>query len=75
MKLTAAELAYVRSKGPYITKKCDGCGKAPNQIHRYKGPKAEVHCSAPCRDFAFFGDRHEAKKKGTTGASAHCGGV
>jgi hypothetical protein len=31
MKLTAAELAYVRSQGFYISQKCDGCRKLLNQ--------------------------------------------
>ena len=35
MKLTAAELAFVRGMGLYVTEKCDGCGKLLNQIFRY----------------------------------------
>jgi hypothetical protein len=30
MKLFAAELAYIRSQGVYITEKCDACGKILN---------------------------------------------
>ena len=75
MKLTPAELAYVRAKGLYIADKCDGCGKLLNQTVRYTiTGKAEVYCSAVCRDFVFFGDRHEAKKQATPGECAYCGG-
>ena len=75
MKLTPAELAYVRSKGLYITQKCDGCGKLLNQTFRYTVTgKPEVYCSAACRDFVFFGDRHEARKRSTPKACAFCGG-
>ncbi len=35
MKLTPAELAYVRSLGLYITEKCNRCGKLLNQNVRY----------------------------------------
>jgi len=74
MKLTPAELAFVRSKGLYITEKCDGCGKALNQTFRYTiTRRPEVYCSATCRDFAFFGDRHEARKRTTPRNCAYCG--
>lgn len=66
MKLTPRELAYVRSKGLYITEKCAGCGKLLNQTVRYTIiGKPEVYCSAECRDFAFLGDRREVKKRAT----------
>jgi hypothetical protein len=35
MKITAAEVAYVRSQGLYVTEKCVGCGKighAPREM-------------------------------------------
>ncbi len=35
MKLTAAELTYLRSHGVYVTEKCDGCGKLLNRTVRY----------------------------------------
>ena len=35
MKLTSAELAYVRSQGLHLTEKCDGCGKLLNQALCY----------------------------------------
>ena len=75
MKLTAAELAYVRSQGLYITEKCDGCGKLLNQTVRYTiTRKPELYCTAACRDFAFFRNRHEAEKQATPGRCAYCGG-
>lgn len=75
MKLTANELAYVRSKGLYVTDKCDGCGKVLNQTLRYTiTRKPEVYCSAACRDFVFFGDRNEARKRSTPKVCAYCGG-
>ena len=68
MKLTASELAYVRSQGLYLTEKCDGCGKLLNQALRYTiTGKSEVYCSAVCRELAFFGDRREAKKHASPG--------
>jgi hypothetical protein len=73
MKLTDQELACVRSQGAYITEKCDGCAKPLNQATRYTiKDKPEVYCSAACRDFAFFGDRQEARKRSTPGKCAHC---
>jgi hypothetical protein len=75
MKLTAAELACVRSQGLYITRKCDGCGKLLNQTVQYTiTGRREVYCSGPCRDNDFLGDRHEAKKRSTPGKCAYCGG-
>lgn len=75
MKLTAAELAYVRSQGLRITEKCDACGKLLNQTIRFTiTGKPEVYCSPICRDNAFFGDRHEAKKRATPGRCTYCGG-
>ena len=75
MRLAAAELAYVRSQGLYITEKCDECGELLNQSVRYTiTGKPEVYCSAACRDSAFFGDRQEAKKDATPGKCRHCGG-
>ena len=75
MKLTAAELAIVRSHGLYVTEKCDGCGKLLNQSVRYTiTGKPEVYCSSNCRDLAFFGDRAEARKRATPRKCAYCGG-
>lgn len=74
MKLTAVELAHVRSQGLYITEKCVGCGKLLNQTIRYTiTGKVEVYCSAGCRDLTFFGDTREAKKRSTPGKCLHCG--
>ena len=74
MKLTAAEFALVRSQGLYITGKCDACGKLLNQTFRYTiTGKPEVYCSAGCRDFVFFGDTREAKKRSMPGKCLHCG--
>ena len=74
MKLTPAELAYVRSNGLYITEKCAGCGKLLNQTVRYTiTSKPEVYCSAECRDFAFFGDQREVKKRASPGKCVYCG--
>jgi hypothetical protein len=75
MKLTAAELAYVRSQGLHITEKCDGCEKLLNHTVRYTiAGRTEVYCSAVCRDLEFFGDRHEAAKHASPGVCAFCGG-
>jgi hypothetical protein len=73
MKLTATELAYVRTQGLYITDKCDGCGKLLNQTIRYTIlGKPEVYCSAGCRDLTFFGDTREATKHSTPGKCLYC---
>lgn len=57
MKLTAAELACVRSQGHYLSEKCDGCRKLLNQALRYTiAGKHELYCSAACRELAFFGE-------------------
>lgn len=75
MKLTAAELAYVRSQGLYITEKCDGCGKLLNQSVRYTVTgKPGIYCSVGCRDRAFFGDEREARKHSSPGRCAYCRG-
>jgi endogenous inhibitor of DNA gyrase (YacG/DUF329 family) len=74
MKLTAAELAYVRSQGLYITEKCDGCGKLLNQTVRYTiTGRPEVFCSAECRDKVFFADSAEAKKRPSSRVCLVCG--
>ena len=74
MKLSAAELAYVRSQGLYITEKCDGCGKLLNQTLRFTiAGEPELYCSGACRDLVFFGDRREARKHSTPGKCAYCG--
>jgi len=74
MKLTTAELAFVRGKGLHITEICDGCGKLLNQTFRYRiAGKPEAYCSAACRDLVFFGDRREARKHFTPGKCAYCG--
>jgi len=73
MKLTAAELAFVRSQDLYITEKCDGCGKLLNQTFRCTiTGKPEVYCTAECRDLVFFGDPREAKKHFTPGKCVYC---
>lgn len=75
MKLTAAELGCVRAQDLYITEKCDGCGTLLNQTVQYTiTGRPEVYCSPPCRDSAFFSDRHEAKKQARPGKCAYCGG-
>jgi len=74
MKLTAAELAFVRAQGLYVTEKCDGGGRLLNQTFRYTiAGKPEAYCSAACRDLVFFGDRREARKHSTPGKCAYCG--
>jgi Fe-S-cluster-containing dehydrogenase component len=74
MRLSAAELAYVRSQGLYITDKCDGCGKLLNQTFRYTiAGNPEVYCSAGCRDLAFFGDTREVKRRSAPGKCVFCG--
>jgi len=54
MKLTAAELACVRSQGLYITHKCDTCGKPLNQTLYYclHAGDDQRWCSAACQDEA-----------------------
>ena len=75
MELSTPELAYVRSQGLCVTEKCDGCGKLLNQTVQYTiAGRREVCCSPICRDNAFFGDRHEAKKRATPGRCTYCGG-
>ena len=74
MKLTAAELACVRSHGLYITAKCDKCGKLLNQTSRYTiAGKPEVYCSAGCRDLVFLGNPREAQKRSMPGKCLNCG--
>jgi len=76
MKLTATELAYVRTQGLFITDKCDGCGKLLNQTSRYTiSGKPEVYCSAGCHDLTFFGDTREAKRHSTPGRCSFCAGT
>jgi len=73
VKLTAVELAHVRSQGLYITEKCVGCGKLLNQGVRYTiAGKPEVYCSSGCRDLTFFGDTREVKKRSTPGKCVFC---
>ena len=72
MKLTSAELTYVRAKDLFITDKCDGCGKLLNQSYRYTiTRKPEVYCSALCRAEVFFAGRREGKKHATHGKCAY----
>ena len=76
MNLTAQELSYIQSQGLYVREKCDGCGAILNQSVRYTiAGKAEVYCSAKCRDAAFFEDRLERKKRSNPGRCANCGGL
>jgi hypothetical protein len=73
MELTTAESLLVRSLGLYVTEKCDGCAKLLNQTIRYTiTNKPEVYCSAECRDRAFFGDQHRARKHSSPGKCAYC---
>src|SRR5258708_26508840 len=73
MRLLAYELAFVRSRGLHITETCDGCGRLLNQAIRYTiTNKPLVYCSAECRDSAFFGDRHQARKYSSPGKCANC---
>ena len=75
MNLTAQELSYIQSQGLYVREKCDGCGAILNQSVRYTiAGKAEVYCSAKCRDAAFFEDQLERKKRSNPGRCANCGG-
>ena len=74
MKLTAAELACLRSQGVYIIEKCDGCGKLLNQTFRYTiAGELEAYCSAACRDLVFFGGLREARKHSAPGKCVYCG--
>jgi hypothetical protein len=74
MKLAAAEYAFVRSRGLYITEKCDACGKLLNQTLRYTvAGKPEVYCLAACRDLVLFGDPREAKKHCAPGKCVYGG--
>ena len=72
MKLSIAELAYVRSQGLYVTEKCDHCGKLLSQAARYVG-RPEAYCSAACRDLVFFRDKLEARKHSSPGKCVNCG--
>ncbi len=75
MNLTAQELTYVRDQGLYLKEKCDGCKAILNRSVRYTiAGKAEVYCSAKCRDAAFFEDQLERKKRSNPGRCANCGG-
>ncbi len=75
MNLTAHELSYVRSQGLYLKEKCDACEAILNQSVRYTiAGKAEVYCSAKCRDGVFFEDQLERKKRANPGRCANCGG-
>ncbi len=75
MRLNSEDLVRARGLGLYVTEKCDGCGNLLNRSIRYTiAGKLEVYCSAACRDLAFFGDRHEARKRTTPGKCTNCGG-
>jgi hypothetical protein len=75
MKLSAAEVAYIRSAGLYLTDRCNGCGKPFNQSFRYTiAGKPQVYCSAGCRDLVFFDDPREAKRHSRPGKCVYCGG-
>ncbi len=75
MNFTARELSYIQSQGLYVREKCDSCGAILNQSVRYTiAGKAEVFCSAKCRDAAFFEDQLERKKRANPGRCANCGG-
>ena len=69
MKLTPKEQIYVRGQGLYLTAKCDGCKTILNQSVRYTiAGKAEIFCSAKCRDGVFFEDQLERKKRAKPGS-------
>ncbi len=75
MTLTPQEQTYVRSQGLYLKEKCDGCKTILNQSVRYTiAGKAEVFCSANCRDRVFFEDQLDRKKRANPGRCANCGG-
>ena len=75
MNLTAQELSYVRDQGLYVREKCDSCKAILNRSVRYTiAEKAEVYCSAKCRDGVFFEDQLERKKRSNPGRCANCGG-
>ena len=75
MNLTAQELSYIRCQGLYLKEKCDACEAILNQSVRYTiAGKAEVYCSAKCRDGVFFEDQLERKKRANPGRCANCGG-
>ena len=64
MRLTDAELAYVRSLGLFITKRCDSCGKVLNQTFRYTMPdRPETWCSRSCQDKAMGWDGAVIERK------------
>jgi hypothetical protein len=74
VKLIPAELAYIRSKDLYITKKCDGCGKLLNQTVRWTiADKPQVYCSAECWHVALFEERREARTHSSPGKCGYCG--
>lgn len=83
MKLTDSEIERIRSRGLYITEKCDACGKILNQSHRYTwAGRAEVFCTAACRDKFNLGTKPDQIIQGTRcfrcqgrkspGASLYC---
>ncbi len=75
MTLTLQEQARVQFQGLYVREKCDGCGTILNQSVRYTiAGKAEVFCSANCRDRVFFEDQLDRKKRANPGRCANCGG-
>ena len=75
MKLSSEELAHARSKGIYITEKCDGCAKLLNQTARYTiSGRLESYCSALCRDTVFFTHVQQAKKHSSPGRCVYCHG-
>jgi hypothetical protein len=75
MKLTAAELAYVRSYGLFVLGKCDACQRLLNVSVQYTiAGRREIYCSSVCRDGVYFGNPREADKRGTPGRCAYCGG-
>lgn len=74
MKLTIAELGYVRSWGIYAAEGYADRGKLLNEAARYTiAQRPEVCYSAKCRDLAFFGGHHEARRHSTPGKCAYCG--
>src|SRR5690242_11375574 len=74
MKLTAYELPRIKTQGLYILECCDECGRLLNQTVRYTiTGKPQVYCSSACRDTAFFGDQHQARKHSSPGKCVNCG--
>src|SRR5579863_1963511 len=74
MELSVSEFAFVRSRGLYVTQKCDQCGKLLNNPCATRSAAClRSYCSAACRELAFFANRLEAKKHSSPGKCVNCG--